>query len=136
MLTLSTVRTAEDMENYLKETWKFQLKNNLIKGNYPKNVKPSTVYKQLFGCMPFSGSLIRLLKELDKQYMNINSNKFVFNFSYGGGTFETVINNVKDYEQALKIAFGKVIKESGFGLTNVSIIKHLIDTGEIVLKVN
>ena len=68
--------------------------------------------------------------------MNINSNKFVFNFSYGGGTFETVINNVKDYEQALKIAFGKVIKESGFGLTNVSIIKHLIDTGEIVLKVN
>ncbi len=132
MKELATVQSQDGMMAYLKDTWVYQVKNGLKKGSFPRS-KPSQIYVELFGSMPFSYKLKGYLKELDAEYQGARNEDYQFIFRYRGGTLPVIITRVAGYQEAMRKALGKVVKETSFGIPSVPLAKQCLNLGTLTV---
>lgn len=132
MQELATVKTKEDMYQYLRDSWRFQVQSGKKHGTFP-NLKPSKIYIALFGTLPYSSINKSLLKQLDNEFDAKHAEDYQFVFKYKGGTYIALITRVSNFEEALKRAISQVVSKSGFGISAYPLAKHLMNTGELTM---
>ena len=132
MIEVATVTTKDDMYQYLRDSWRFQVQQGKKHGTFP-TIKPSKIYIALFGSLPYSSANKALLKQLDTDFEAKHADDYQFVFKYKGGTFPTLITMVATYEDALKIAISNVVHKANFGINSYPLAKHLMNTGELTM---
>ncbi len=132
MQELSATKTKDEMYQYLRDSWRFQVQQGKKYGRFPQ-IKPSKIYVALFGALPYSKENKALLKQLDSEFDSKHAEDYQFVFKYKSGTYSVLITNVSNYEEALKKALGALVKKSNLGIPSYPLAKHLMNTGELTM---